>query len=193
MSNKTLQRYPREIIQDAILKVEDGASLTAIAKELGVAKSTVSYWLTNASKFMGKDFERDLNPKIAQIQQRAIEYGWKLYFSLIKKINATKDSASFRDLVYGASELQNRLLQLKPLQIHGSKVSTTTEVEVSEKRRMTFRNFMEKQKSSLEVIAEESEKNAQEQSAPVLAPDSNSTLSPVIETNVPAMENGANG
>jgi transposase-like protein len=193
MSNKTLQRYPREVIQGAILKVEDGASLTTIANELGVSKSTVSYWLTNASKFLGKEFERDLNPKIGRIQHQVIEYGWKLYFSLIKKINATKDTASFRDLVYGASELQNRLLQLKPLQIHGPKVSSTTEVEVSEKRKMTFRNFMEKQKGGVETNGEEPGKTDQEQPAPVHATDSNTTPNLGNESIVPAMENGANG
>jgi len=144
--NKTVQRYPREIIQGAITKLEDGASLTAIAHELGVAKSTVSYWWSNAAKFMGKGYERDLNPKIAKIQNQIVEYGWKLYMKIIRKLNSTMDDASFRDLIYGASELQNRLIQLKPLQVTNSKISTTTEVEVSEERKVTVRNFLEKQK-----------------------------------------------
>jgi DNA-directed RNA polymerase specialized sigma subunit len=109
MSNKTLQRYPRELIQGAITKLEEGASLTAIAHELGVAKSTVSYWWSNASKFMGKGYEKDLNPKIAKIQNQIVEYGWKLYFKIVRKLNHTMDQASFRDLIYGASELQDRL------------------------------------------------------------------------------------
>ncbi len=159
MSNKTLQRYPRELIQGAITKLEEGASLTAIAHELGVAKSTVSYWWSNASKFMGKGYEKDLNPKIAKIQNQIVEYGWKLYFKIVRKLNHTMDQASFRDLIYGASELQDRLIALKPLQVASGKISSTTEVEVSEERKVTVRKFLEKQKERSEMKTENSEKS----------------------------------
>lgn len=192
MSNKTLQRYPRELIQGAITKLEEGASLTAIAHELGVAKSTVSYWWTNAPKFMGKGYEKDLNPKIAKIQNQIVEYGWKLYFKIVRKLNNTMDQASFRDLIYGASELQDRLIALKPLQVVAGKVSSTTEVEVSEERKVTVRKFLEKQKERTGVKIED-EKSDQHAAAPERAPELNKPVSPASEQGPDQAGKKANG
>lgn len=192
MSNKTLQRYPRELIQGAISKLEEGASLTAIAHELGVAKSTVSYWWTNAPKFMGKGYEKDLNPKIAKIQNQIVEYGWKLYFKIVRKLNHTMDQASFRDLIYGASELQDRLIALKPLQVVGGKISSTTEVEVSEERKVTVRKFLEKQKERTGMKIEDG-KSGQQAAAPEQAPELDKPEVPQAGIETGQAGNGANG
>lgn len=150
MAGKQAQRYPVEIIRQTINKLEDGASLTAVAKDLGVAKSTVSYWWNHASKFMGKGFEKSLNPKIAHIQTQILEYGWRLCLKAIRKLNDKIDEATYKDLIYGASELQDKLMQLKPL--NGSHKVSSTQVEVSEERKITVRRFLEKQKSRLKKV-----------------------------------------
>ena len=193
MSNKSLQRYPKELIQGAITKLEEGASLTAIAHELGVAKSTVSYWWSNASKFMGKGYEKDLNPKIAKIQNQIVEYGWKLYMKIIRKLNHSMDDASFRDLIYGASELQDKLTQLKPLQGIGGKISSTTEVEVSEERKVTVRKFLEKQKERTGTKREETGKIDQDAPGSEQRPESNIRPLPNAGDGAADEGNGANG
>lgn len=152
MPKQAAEQYPREVKQDTIRKLQEGGRgiLTAVSKELGVPKTTIKYWLDNAEKIMGDDEAGGLtqHPVVIKLQRQIIEHGWKLYFKIIKKLNNKLEEASFRDLVYGASELQNKLMELKP--INGlARVSATTEVQVSEERKVTVKKFLEKQQERL--------------------------------------------
>ncbi len=148
MANKNQQRYPLETIQTTITKLEEGASMTALAAELGIAKSTISYWWVNADKFMGNGFTEGLNPKVIRIQNLIIEYGWKSCLRAIRRLNATMDEASFRDLVTGVTELMQKLTQLRPL--NANPRVPAQEIQVSEERKVTVKNFLQKQKERFE-------------------------------------------
>lgn len=167
MPKQAVEQYPREVKQETIKKIQEGGRgmLTSVAKELGVPKTTVKYWLDNADRILGVDeadgFSR--HPTVMKLQKVILEHGWKLYFKIIKRLNTKLEEASFRDLVYGASELQNRLMELKPL--NGlAHVSSTTEVQVSEERKVTVKRFLEKQQERLGI--ENAEKIALSEASP---------------------------
>ena len=182
MPKQAAEQYPREVKQETIKKVQEGGRgiLTAVAKELGVPKTTIKYWLDNADKILGSD-EADgftQHPTVMKIQKQIVEHGWKLYFKIIKRLNTQLEEASFRDLIYGASELQNKLMELKPL--NGlARVSTTTEVQVSEERKVTVRRFLEKQQERLGM--EKDEKIALSGAGPEPPPVSEAQVVELVE------------
>lgn len=144
--SKGPQKYTKEIIQSAIQKLEDGGSLSAIAREMGLPKTTVKYWLDNANKFMGEGDPADgLNSKVIRVQNQIVDYGWRLLLKLYKRIQTKMEDASFRDLVYGASELQSRLTQIRTL--NGSVADSSSMLEVSEETKVTVRTFLDKKKA----------------------------------------------
>ncbi|MCG3204346.1 MAG: hypothetical protein KCHDKBKB_01061 [Elusimicrobia bacterium] len=189
--SKGPQRYSKEIIQSAIQKLEDGGSLSAIARDMGLPKTTVKYWIDNANKFLADGgVNEGLNTKVARVQNQILDYGWRLLFRLYKKIQGKMDDASFRDLVYGASELQSRLTQIRTL--HGSIPDSSSMMEVSEETKVTVRTFLEKKKAK-ENSAPDGE-NIDLATAPV---DRGHEGEPPTEEASPGdlkgEENGANG
>lgn len=184
------QRYSKETIQSAIQKLEDGASLSAIAREIGIPKTTIKYWIDNANKFLGDEHGDNLNSKVSRVQNQILDYGWRLLFKLYKRIQTKMPDAAFRDLVYAASELQGRLTQIRTL--HGSVSGETPSVmEVSEETKVTVRTFLEKKKAkeTPTVTGEDDLGNPglDHGQAPLL------TAAIVDNTLTPTAENKANG
>jgi transposase-like protein len=142
MGSKSIQRYPLDTIKDAIGKLEEGATLSSIAKEIGVPKTTVKYWLDNASKYV--EGETGLVTKSNRVKNQINDYSWKLLFKIIKKINEGMTDASFRDLVYAARELQAILNQIKISTAGSNGNGATTLLEVSEQTSVTFKKYLEK-------------------------------------------------
>jgi len=52
-TQKVGSRYPRELVLRAIQAVNEGATLTTVAKDFKVAPNVVKYWVDNADRFMG--------------------------------------------------------------------------------------------------------------------------------------------
>jgi transposase-like protein len=141
MKRKGPQKHSTETIQSAIVKFQNGARLTDIAKELDVEKSTVKYWLDNASRFLAEGSAP--NPVASRLQSRLVHETWDLIFLAIKTIKKSKlDDASLRDLVYLLSELFDRQNQFAA--IAGRTAVPERVIEASEEVRITVKQFLQK-------------------------------------------------
>ena len=146
MKRKGPQKYSSETIQSAITKYEGGARLSAIARELGVTKTTVKYWLDNATKFLPD--EPGKNPVAARIQNRLTREVWDIIFTSLKHMKRKLEEASVRDLVSVVSELFDRQAQFGVLSARNGVPEKV--FEKSEEVRITVQKFLQK-KSSVET------------------------------------------
>ncbi len=138
------QKYPKELIRSAIKKREEGASLTSIAKDMGIAKTTVKYWLDNPSKFLAETSFESPTEKITRVQGQILDYTWRYAFHLCKKLQEKENDATFRDIVFGINQLVDVLGRV---QVGGGHHPVTSPVvEVSEETSVTIRRFLEKKK-----------------------------------------------
>ncbi|MBI4395448.1 MAG: transposase [Elusimicrobia bacterium] len=142
------QKYPKEVIRAAIQKMENGASLSSIARELGLSKTTVKYWLDNAPKFLAKDSGKGFGVGQGRVQAKISVYGWALLFKIYRQIGRSMEQASFKDLVYALSELHKSLPQLTPMTGNGvpSRI-----LEMKEETRVTVKEYLDKQKRAQEA------------------------------------------
>lgn len=184
------QRYSKELIRSAIKKREDGGSLSGIAKEMGLPKTTVKYWLDNPHKFLSDRTDR-LTPegRVVLFQSKLLDYGWKYVFHLTKTLAKKEDNASFREIMYGIEKLAAVLGQIQI--VGGHEPSTATMVEISEQTSITYRRFLEKKK---EIEGADKGGNNDLSSEPSdTRPGAGETVGETSgEPLVPA-ENGANG
>ena len=150
MKRKGPQKHSNETIQTAIAKFEGGARLSAIARELGVEKSTVKYWLDNAARFMPE--RKGTNPTAARIQTRLTREAWDIIFLALKEIKRKLSEASIRDLVSVMGELFDRQAQFGMLA--GRNAVPERVLEKSEELRITVRQFLHN-KSAGEKAASE--------------------------------------
>lgn len=139
MKRKGPQRYSTEIIQSAIAKYEGGAKLSAIARELSIEKSTVKYWLDNASKFLP---EAGSNPAVARIGQRATRESWDIIFAALKEIKRKLDEGTLRDLILVISELFD--IQARIGALTGRHAMPEKSLEKSEEVRITVQRYLQK-------------------------------------------------
>jgi len=151
MKRKGPQKHSNETIQTAIAKFESGARLSAIARELGVEKSTVKYWLDNAARFMSE--KQGPNPAVARIQARLTREAWDIIFLTLKEIKRKLPEASIRDLVSVMGELFDRQAQFGMLA--GRNAVPERVIEKSKELRITVREYLSK-KSAGEKTASES-------------------------------------
>lgn len=113
MSRKGPQRYPTEVIQGAIARLEKGARLADIARELNVPKNTVKYWLDHANKHLPET--SNARPVEARIHARLTRETWDIIFAALKALRGKLADASVRDLVAVVSELFDRQAQFGAL------------------------------------------------------------------------------
>lgn len=146
MKRKGPQRHSNETIQSAITMYEGGAKLSAIARKLEVEKSTVKYWLDNASKFLP---ESGSNPVVARIGQRATRESWDLIFAALKQIKRKLSEGNIRDLMLVVSELFD--LQARMGTLTGKHSVPVNAVEKSEEVRITVQRYL-KQRSQGETV-----------------------------------------
>lgn len=146
MKRKGPQKHSTEVIQSAIAKYEGGARLSAIARELGVEKTTVKYWLDNASKFLPED--RKQSPVAARIHTRLTRETWDIIFAALKVLRGKLADASVRDLVAVISELFDRQAQFGALTGKGRIPENV--MEKSEEVRITVEKFLQKQAAGSE-------------------------------------------
>ena len=139
MKRKGPQKHSNETIHSAITKFESGARLSAIAKELGVEKSTVKYWLDNAAKFMPD--KQGPNPAVVRIQSRLSREAWDIIFLALKEIKRKLSEATIRDLVTVMGELFDRQGQFGMLS--GKNAVPERVLEKSEELRITVRQFLQ--------------------------------------------------
>jgi len=132
------QKHSSEVIQSAIAKFEGGASLSNIAREIGVEKSTVKYWLDHANRFAG---ESHTSPLTSRIQTRLTRESWDLIFLSLKEIRRKLPEASIRDLVTLMGELFDRQAQFgKAL---GSNTVPEKVLERTEELKVTVQRFLQ--------------------------------------------------
>jgi len=163
MKRKGPQKHSNETIQSAIIKFEGGARLSAIAREIGVEKSTVKYWLDNAARFMPE--KKGANPTAARIQTRLTREAWDIIFLALKEIKRKLSEASIRDLVSVMGELFDRQAQFGMLT--GRNAVPEQVLEKSEELRITVRQFLHNksagEKASAESLGGEAVQRAGEQ------------------------------
>lgn len=140
MKRKGPQRHSTEVIQRAIGMFEAGARLSAIARDLGVEKTTVKYWLDNASKFMPEG--QGQSPVATRIHTRLTRETWDIIFAALKALRGKLPEASVRDLVAVISELFDRQAQFGALA--GKSRVPEKVVEESAEVRITVQKFLEK-------------------------------------------------
>lgn len=133
------QKHKTELIQAAIAKYESGARLSAIARELKVGKTTIKYWLDNASKFLPED--RKHEPVAARIHQRLTRESWDIIFAALKALRGKLAEASVRELVSVISELFDRQAQFGALA--GRSRVPERVLEKSEEVRITVQKFLQ--------------------------------------------------
>ena len=130
-------KHSKEVIQSAISKFENGARLSAIARELGVEKTTVKYWLDHASRFAA---ESAGSPVTSRIQSRLTKEAWDLIFMSLKEIKRKLPEANIKDLVSLLGELFDRQAQFgKAL---GSNAVPEKVLERSEELQVTVKRFL---------------------------------------------------
>jgi hypothetical protein len=141
MKRKGPQKHSTEVIQRAIAMYEGGARLSAISRELKIEKTTVKYWLDNASKFLPED--RKQSPVAARIHTRLTRETWDIIFAALKVLRGKLADASVRDLVAVVSELFDRQAQFGALTGKGRVPERV--MEKSEEVRITVEKFLQKQ------------------------------------------------
>lgn len=153
MKRKGAQKHPTEVIQKAIAKYEGGARLSTIARDLGIRKSTVKYWLDNATKFMGEGSHE--NPVTARIQKRLTTEVWDIIFAALKVLKGKLEQTSVSDLVDVISELFDRQAQFGALAARAPMPEKV--MEKSQEIRIMVQQYL--QKKQPQPTSEPEEKN----------------------------------
>lgn len=143
MKRKGPKRHSTEIIQSAITKFEGGAKLATIAKELNVNKSTIKYWLDNATKFLPESSEK--NPIISRAGQRLVRESWDIVFASLKELKGKLSEMPGKDLVLVISELLD--LQSRFGTISGKNSAPGKVLEKSEELRITVQKYLQNKAS----------------------------------------------
>jgi len=144
------QKYPVEVIQSAIQKFEGGARLTNIARELGVSKTTVKYWLDHANKFLGDGTAE--SPIATRIQKRLTRETWDIIFAALKVLRKKLPDAGPKDLVQIIGELFDRQSRFGSI---GSRNEVPAKViEASEEIKVSVQKYLRKQEST-EMVKED--------------------------------------
>jgi len=157
MRRKGPQKYSNKIIQSAIAKYEGGAKLSAIARELDVEKSTVKYWLDNASKFLP---EAGSNPAVARIGMRATRESWDIIFTALKEIKRKLSKGTIRDLILVVGELFE--IQARIGALTGRRAMPAGVFEKSEEVRITVQKYMQKKTAGMTTEISQSDSTMQQ-------------------------------
>lgn len=140
VKRKGPQKHSTATIQKAIGQYENGTRLSAIAKEFGVQKSTVKYWLDNAFKFVAEGTGDD--PVVTRVKKRFSGEIWEIIFSALAAVKEKLPQASVRDLILVISELFDRRAQFG---VDPSRDPVPPKVlEKSEEVRITVQKYMQK-------------------------------------------------
>jgi len=140
MIRKGPQKHSKEVIQTAIAKFEAGGRLSSIAREMGIEKSTVKYWLDNASKFIADSVGK--NPVAEQLKSRLTREAWDIIFAALKEIKRKLPEASVKDLIIIVGELFDRQGQLGVLAGRGPVPQKV--LASSEEVKITVHQFLQK-------------------------------------------------
>lgn len=90
------QRHPTEVIQKAIARFQAGEKLSTIARDLGIEKSTVHYWLQNMEKFAGNS---NTGVGVSRAQTRFSKQASDILYMTLIEIKKKLPEASLKDLV----------------------------------------------------------------------------------------------
>lgn len=183
MKRKGAQKHPTEVIQQAIAKYEGGARLSAIARDLGIRKSTVKYWLDNATKFMGEGSHE--NPVTARIQKRLTSEVWDIIFAALKILKGKLEQTTARDLIDVISELFDRQAQFGALAARAPMPEKV--MEKSQEIRIMVQQYL--QKKQPQATSEPSEKSL---SAAPLEQTKSPDAAPAAQA-IPGAESEGNG
>ncbi len=140
MKRKGPQRYPTEMIQAAVARLESGGRLADIARELNVPKNTVKYWLDHANKHLPENSKA--TPIATRIHNRLTRETWDIIFAALKTLRGKLAEATVRDLVAVISELFDRQAQFGALS--GKSAIPEKVLEKSEEVRITVQKFLQK-------------------------------------------------
>lgn len=156
-------KYKREQIQNALLKLKSGQSLTDVAKELGASKSTVSYWISRESSFLPEENLR--HKTISDYQQRFAHVSWDNLFKVSKRITHRLDEATFSELVRlleSLSEIIGRMTPTVQLQLKADVGPTAEDYQETKKE---VEAYLAKQRANNDLSAPPVEQNKPDQSA----------------------------
>lgn len=194
MNRKGPLKYPQEMIQSAIARMEGGAKLSSLARELGVAKTTLQYWLDHANRYVAE--EKNDTSVASRIKGRMSREVWDIIFSSLRILKGKLSEASPRDLVQIVSELFDRQAQFGVL--NGRNRVPDKVIEVSEEVKITVQRFLEKQetpskKMDGDVIDVSPTETGLSAATPDQASDGAAASTEKTKHEPKAKENGANG
>ncbi len=150
MKRQGPRRYSQEEIKAALLKIQEGKSLSDVARDMEASKSTVSYWVSKSSQYLP---EQELRPGVlSQHQQDFVSRSWSSLFKAMKLIDGKLGEASFPELLRLMESLSEILAKMGPtvqLQIH-AKASQEPHPASPETRRIV-EAYLEKNREKPDV------------------------------------------
>ena len=158
MNRKGPQKHTNELRQTAIIMFEGGARLSQIARDLGVKKSTVKYWLDNASEFIAESPLSD-DPVAARLKGRLMREAWDIIFAALKEIKRKLPEATVKELTMLMGELFDRQGQFGALT--GKNQVPQNIQESSEKVKITVAEYLRKQVTQVSEVRQEERPVAQ--------------------------------
>lgn len=108
-----LQRYSKDFMQTAIQKLDNGMTLSDLARELGLSKSTLKYWADHRDKFLGDG--KSLKSAANKNHEKYLRETWRLRFKTLKAIEGQIEGASLQNLIKLLTELREGQTQIGPL------------------------------------------------------------------------------
>ena len=114
MKNKTPARHSPEKIKDALAQLEAGKSLTAVAKELDVSKSLVSYWRDHAAELVPEQGRQSGKSKQNVRSRKFVLQCWQSIGLAFKRLDAELKSEKphgVRDLALAIAVLADKMGQ----------------------------------------------------------------------------------
>lgn len=137
-----LQRYSKDFMQTAIQKLDNGMTLSDLARELGLSKSTLKYWADHREKFLGDG--KSLQSAATKNHGKYLRESWRLRFKTLKAIEGQIDGASLQNLIKLLTELREGQTQIGPLPGNGKPGMAQAVVEKRAEISLTVSEFLSK-------------------------------------------------
>lgn len=135
-----LQRYSKDFMQTAIQKMDNGTTLSDLARELGLSKSTLKYWADHREKFLGDG--KSLKTAVSKNHEKYLRESWKLRFKSLKAIESQIEGASLQNLIKLLTELREGQTQIGPLPSSGKSGVAQAVVEKKAEISLTVSQFL---------------------------------------------------
>lgn len=134
MRRRGPQKHATAKIAKAIMQHEAGTPLAEVARQHGVSKSVVKYWIDHAEKFVPEVVHAKRAPAVAKLLRRGELMGWRKFVQLISLSKKAIDEMDGCKRIETAEKLKNILVSLagRGMQTPGS--GPMDVIELSEKK-----------------------------------------------------------